>query len=363
MASLLNENASYQGVDGLPIVDGYIYIGESGKNPKTNPITIYADREQQTPLDNPQRTDAYGRSVNKIWVSGCHSLQVDDNEGVQQLIDLNRGESASIVTITLNNVQGVNAVTADASPAISSYQDKAIYVLTVQNTNTGAVTLDAGVGAKPVKNSDGLDLAAGDWLENSIQRVIYNQANDWFEMLTQSTSEITARISIIESQIENTLIPIGVPFPVFGHLSGVNAPSNNGAAKYVRLTANHASSGGYNYGLLGNESVSGTSPELSATAEVILESSPLYGEVIPLINTSKRYLRPGVSGITYNSRIKAHSHTVDVDTSRWGSGNGSGFGFGNDGQVKSITRPKTTVDGDSETAPRTIEASYYMRIL
>jgi hypothetical protein len=282
---------------------------------------------------------------------------------VQQLIDLNRGESASIATITLNNVQGVDTVTADASPAISSYQDKAIYVLTVQNTNTGAVTLDAGVGAKPVKNSDGLDLVAGDWTENSIQRVIYNQANDWFELLTQSTAEIIARVAIIESQIEHTLMPIGMAFPVYDHLSGVSAPSNNGDAKFVKLTANLTGSGEYNEGLLTNEAVSGTDPEITATAEIALASSPLIGVTIDLQNTSKRYIRPGVSGTAYDSKLKEHRHTIDIDNSRWGSGNSSGFAWSNDGQVKSITAPETAKTGDDETAPRTIEATYYMRIL
>lgn len=201
MASMISEHESFQGVDGKPIVNGYIYVGVAGQDPKNNPVNIYADRELTTLIANPQRTDAYGRSVNKIWVADRYSLKIEDKDNAQKFQDLQRGELADSPTINLINVQGINDVTADAVPAVSSYIDKAVYVLTVVNDNTGAVTLDFGGGAKSVKKNNGDDLVAGDWPAGSIQRITYNAFSNRFDTLTFSTTEVNEKIAQAEQDI------------------------------------------------------------------------------------------------------------------------------------------------------------------
>ncbi len=205
MASMISEQESFQGVDGKPIVNGYIYVGVAGQDPKLNPVNIYADRELTTLIANPQRTDAYGRAVNKVWVSDRYSLKVEDRDGSQKYQDLQRGELADSPTINLVNVQGINTVTADAVPAVSSYIDKAVYVLTVVNSNTGAVTLDFGGGAKPVKKDNGDNLVAGDWPAGSIQRVTYNAFSNRFDTLTFSNVEVSNQIADIYNTLETKL--------------------------------------------------------------------------------------------------------------------------------------------------------------
>jgi len=202
MASMISEHESFQGVDGKPIVNGYIYVGAAGQDPKLNPIVIYSDRELTVPIDNPQRTDSYGRAQNKIWVPARYSLKVEDSNGAQKLQDLQRGELADSPTINLINVQGINDVTADAVPPVSAYVDKAVYVLTVVNSNTGAVTLDFGGGAKAVKKNNGDALVSGDWPSGSIQRVTYNAFSNRFDTLTFSTDEITDQITEINAAVD-----------------------------------------------------------------------------------------------------------------------------------------------------------------
>ena len=83
MSAINNENTQFiDETTGTPIVNGYIYIGNRNTDPEilANQKTIYSDRDFQTTIDNPQRTGADGRSVNKIWVSGRYSIKVLDSD-------------------------------------------------------------------------------------------------------------------------------------------------------------------------------------------------------------------------------------------------------------------------------------------
>jgi hypothetical protein len=242
MASMISEHESFQGVDGKPIVNGYIYVGAAGQDPKINPIVIYSDRELTTPIANPQRTDSYGRAQNKIWVTDRYSLKIEDSNGVQKLQDLQRGELADSPTINLVNVQGINAVTADAVPAVSGYVDKAVYVLTVINSNTGAVTLDFGGGAKAVEKNNGDALVAGDWPAGSLQRITYNAFSNRFDTLTFSSTEVNSKIAQAEQDID--VLQIAPP-----QITGLVVTNNATDAEHDidisagKFGSNHLSSG------------------------------------------------------------------------------------------------------------------------
>lgn len=84
---------------------------------------------------------------------------------------------------------------------------------------------------------------------------------------------------------------LGKPFPVFDHLPGVNPPSNAGTAKYIKLTAGEDGAGGYNEGLLINETITGSGPTVEITAEIA--TGPSAGAIVHLINSENRYVAPG----------------------------------------------------------------------
>lgn len=354
MASMINESEQFSDENGKPIVDGYIYIGVAGLDPKLNPEPIYSDRNLTSRLDNPQRTDSYGRSVNKIWMSGRYSLKVEDEDNVQKKQDLDRGENPDVATISLINVQGVNAVTAEAVPAVSAYQDKATYILTVVNTNTAAVTLDFGAGAKSVTKNGDEALIAGDWENGTIQRVIYNETSDRFELLTQSTSEISAAIAALELTIEKNATPIGGYVFVQIEVHGTTPPDNSGDHRWIKLTSNNDGVGQYNEGMLTGESVTGSAPNITATAVISYPSSPMVGQTVRLINTSREFLRPGSSGHTQQSINLAHTHGISGSLDYVGAGNGRVIGSG--------TTVSSGSSGGSESRPRNMGTTYYMRI-
>ena len=102
---------------------------------------------------------------------------------------------------------------------------------------------------------------------------------------------------------------IGEPFFLFDNITGVSAPDNSGAAKYIRLTAGQSGAGGYNEGLLTNESVSGSAPLVEATAEIA--TGPLVGQIVPLINTEEAFIRAREAiGVLQMDQMQGHRHPV-----------------------------------------------------
>ena len=94
MPAILDEHQQwFDELTGEPINAGYVYIGERNLDPQLNPQTIYSDRALTTPITNPQRTDSSGQTVNKIWVVGNYSIEVEDSANVQKYISLDNGST------------------------------------------------------------------------------------------------------------------------------------------------------------------------------------------------------------------------------------------------------------------------------
>ena len=185
MAAQVNENVQYTDESsGELLVNGYIYIGTAGLDAELNPITIYSDRELTTVLPNPQRTDADGRSVNKIWVDGRYSLKVTNSANEQKLNDLNLGgSSVDVGSIALSNVQGANAITAEASPSITALVDKKVYIFTAVADNTGPVALKIDTTpTHSVTKDHGQALVEGDIKSGYIVQTVWNAGNSTFEL-------------------------------------------------------------------------------------------------------------------------------------------------------------------------------------
>lgn len=184
MAALLNEQQSYQDVNGKPIVNGFIYVGLQNADTKTNLISIFSDRELTVALANPQRTDGFGKSVTKIWVPGRHSLFIEDENNVQKLSDPDSGELDQTGIISLTNVQGINTITAEGIPAISSYIDKQQYILTLVSAPTGTTTLNIdSQGAVPIKNKN-IDIIADQLFSGAVIVVAFNSIGPVFELIS-----------------------------------------------------------------------------------------------------------------------------------------------------------------------------------
>lgn len=185
MAAFISENTVFPDVAGKPIVNGKIYIGQVLSDPKASLIDIFADRELQTPLSNPQLTDSFGRSLNKIWMPGRHSVLVENSNGVQKHIDLDAGSTPQSGVTTLSNIQFADDIIAEASITITGLVNAEIYAFKAIANNTGPVTLSIdGISAKSVVKYGATPLVADDIIGNENVFVEYNSSSDTFNMIS-----------------------------------------------------------------------------------------------------------------------------------------------------------------------------------
>lgn len=170
MPSVFNEHEPFTDLSGKPIVNGKIYIGVQNQDPKPvgNRITIYSDRDLTTPIDNPQTTDATGRSTNKIWVPGKYSIRIDDSTDTQayQNLDAGGGNDASDINYTPTGT-GVVATTVDAilkAKTITAFEFMTAAEIEDIQTRAEAVDVTAALvsaAGEVVNNNRSLHLPAG----------------------------------------------------------------------------------------------------------------------------------------------------------------------------------------------------------
>jgi len=87
---------------------------------------------------------------------------------------------------------GTNTLVAAFTPAITAYVTGMVLRVQIPNTNTGAVTLDAGAGAQPVQTQRGAALKAGDLTAGAIMTLVKGAAS-WF-LAGLSLSDVGGRL-------------------------------------------------------------------------------------------------------------------------------------------------------------------------
>lgn len=187
MTARIDEATQWQDVSGAPIVNGSIFIGVQNADPVANPIPIFSDRELTIPLANPQLTDANGRAVNKIYIPGNYSVQVNDSAAVQQFQDLDAGLPENLSQTILINVIGATTITADTSPPITQYVDNALYMFTAVGPNAfGGTTINIeGLGAKSIRKNFNEELEDSDFVTNQSVVLVFNLTTDDFQWVNQ----------------------------------------------------------------------------------------------------------------------------------------------------------------------------------
>lgn len=194
------------------------------------------------------------------------------------------------------------------------------------------------------------------------------------EIIQKTTDDI--------NYLQSNIVPIGAIFPVATQW-GAPKPDNSGRFKYVQLTFGLADLGGYNEGLLSDESYevvphdknSGYGTSIQSTATITYSGSPLIQNQIRLINTEKRYLRAGGSDF-YDDYMREMIGDLGYGSDRLFSiasgvfegvkaSGGNGVGSSMDtltpysrGRFKASNSAPT----GAEITPKTQEFAYFMRI-
>lgn len=235
--------------------------------------------------------------------------------------------------------------------------------------NNPPQTLYMGFGTSPWNSSAGLTITP--------TNITFKDNKVWHSGNDGSGSGLDA--DLLDGKHASELfgaMPIGVPFPVWDHLSSSVIPPNSGSIIYIKLTAGESGPGGYNYGHLSNESVTGTEPLVEATA--VISVGPLAGKKIHLINTEGSFIRAGINSGTLQydqmQKLIGSFSSVIQGTSSSGAfslenmtsftaGGGSNFAR-RKVYFDSGNSPDARVSSDTkgETRPKNVSATWYMRI-
>jgi len=174
-------------------------------------------------------------------------------------------------------------------------------------------------------------------------------------------------------------LPIGVPIPVWDHLTIDKPPNSGNGAIYIKLTAGQSGSGGFNHGLLRNETVSGSAPLVTATAVINLSDSPIYNQTVHLINTEEAFIRARTTSgelqmdqmqrITGKLKNIRSSHIagegmVSIEAGSHGNGTTGEIPPPRNIVFDSANSPNARVSSTTsgETRSKNVSATWYLRI-
>ena len=129
---------AFAGTDGLPLENGYIWIGTVNLNPQVNPIAVYWDAALTIPAVQPIRTlngyPVYQGTPSRFYAATDYSIQVLDSKGsvVYTSFNGNISSGSAATNATGNGTQTIFPVTSTPFE---------IYINGVyQNQNTYTVT-------------------------------------------------------------------------------------------------------------------------------------------------------------------------------------------------------------------------------
>ena len=131
---------AFAGSDGLPLENGYIWIGTVNLNPQVNPIAVYWDSALTIPAALPIRTlngyPVYQGSPSRFYVASDYSIQVLDSKGSLVYTSLNGNAFPGSAGNLYANATGTGTQTVFAVAFVPSqifingvYQNQNTYTL------------------------------------------------------------------------------------------------------------------------------------------------------------------------------------------------------------------------------------------
>ena len=99
---------AFAGADGLPLENGYIWVGTVNLNPQTNQIAVYWDAALTIPAPQPIRTlngyPVYQGTPARFYAGSDYSILVQDSKGSLVYSSLNGNlDSGSVATNATGN--------------------------------------------------------------------------------------------------------------------------------------------------------------------------------------------------------------------------------------------------------------------
>lgn len=147
---------AFAGADGLPLENGYIWVGTVNLNPQTNPISVYWDDALTIAAVQPIRTlngyPVYQGSPSRFYVGSDYSILVQDSRGSLVYSSLNGNAFPGSAGNLYVNATGTGSQTIFAVPFVPSlifingvYQNQNTYTLAGGNVTFSEAPPDTSV--------------------------------------------------------------------------------------------------------------------------------------------------------------------------------------------------------------------------
>lgn len=377
MRLMKNPLTQFSDIDGRPLDAGYVFIGVPNDNPENSSVTVYWDALMTQPAAQPLRT------VNgHISRSGKPAVMYIDED--YSILVRNRNRvliySEPFVQQVDNDIKspwvasGVNPFYVSANSfTLQGDQTEEFHVGRRLQLFVGSGTVYGTIKTSAYTTFTEIELAmdAGQELDGGLNAI--NVSILRADHPATPNANIDQTIHGVLTFEDSPVVPdkfyfgapeevwwmarrIGEPFVLWDHITGVPVPpTNNPNFRFIKLTASDA----YNSGVLTSESISGSAPRIAASAVVSLVGSPLNGRTVRLINTERRFIRAGNSGLLEDDMYQTHTHSSGYKA---GAFNGNQVSIPWDVLGTQDGTTVTSASGGTETRPRNIGATVYMRI-
>lgn len=212
-------------VDGDPLEDGYIYIGEAGLNPLSNPLQAYWDAELTIPATN-IRTKGGAPSNNgtpsRLYVATNYSILVRDKKSktvysILNSVDYYNSPSGDLIsqTDTIATLREIVPVDNGFNVQVKGYYSVGdIYDIPVYYWDQSSTAVDNGGSVIKPNGIDAIDPGRWVW-SNDVETVNIMWFGAYSDGVGDSSVQIQNAIDIIK--------PLVIPNGIFKILSGLTA--------------------------------------------------------------------------------------------------------------------------------------------
>ncbi len=199
-------------IDGSPLDDGYIWVGQANLDPVANPQTVYWDAALTDPATQPVRTrGGYaldGSARGRLFAANNYSIRVDNQNGstVYSAVDENGfyggGVTAAGVSFTQDEAGAATRTLQVKNEESLSVQDWGAVGDGVTNDTVAITAADANVNRKysPRGTYDttlaSTDLDGPYWGAGQIRDVANNLRGPWFSAVKTAPSSFGTHSSI-----------------------------------------------------------------------------------------------------------------------------------------------------------------------
>lgn len=196
---------------GVPLDNGYVYIGTANQNPQTNPIQVYWDADATIPAQQPLRTSGgyfyrNGTPSNVFVSTTDYSITVRDSS--QQLVYTLPSAEIGGSSPTFTNVTITNSLTVDGDTTITIDEPDQAFTIVTQDGDTFIVDSEGNTTINVAEGDEFLVTGEGD-THFQTDVIMDGNSTTFINGATIDLPDSTVTIADLSSEVLNLILSSG----------------------------------------------------------------------------------------------------------------------------------------------------------